>query len=480
MTTNTTNKNTAENVLQPVIYGVLPNQAEDEIDLGELFSRLISQWKLILAITAGGCLLAVLLAVLLPKVYKPTATVSMPLPGNLAPIINVNAQLGGYSITSVTRTKLKKTFSKDQLSTLNKLLGGNNAISATPEGIFRKYFNLLRADKMLASYITEKQYLKKLYPDAKKPASTLFAKLFKGFSVEVLEPKPQTKGGYVAKPKRIKISLDVKNEQTGVSLLNGYVKYINRQLINTLQVNVRNAINGRIKIISAKVVTQRDQARQSRLLTIKKIQYDDAKNIARLQAQIAASISKATLVRKTRIAEANEALKLAKALGVVNMSTMDIMAKKGMKSRDTGTNIAVVDKQSIPLYLYGSKYLNTLIGTLEKRKNDAIFLNNINTLKEKIQLIESDTQLAALKNRQSDDPWIAGLSEELAKISSLKKLKPDFNHVLAYTLDSSAIVTGNSVKPKRKLIVALGFVLSLFIGIFVALVVGAKKEARNE
>jgi len=50
--------------------------------------------------------------------------------------------------------------------------------------------------------------------------------------------------------------------------------------------------------------------------------------------------------------------------------------------------------------------------------------------------------------------------------------------VRAYTMDNPAIVTGKSVKPKRKLIVGLGFVLSLFIAIFVALVVGAKDRAK--
>ncbi len=478
--TTTNNKNTTENVLQPVIYGVLPDQSGDEIDLGMLFSRLFRQWKLILAITAGGCLLAVLLALWLPKIYKPAVTVSVPSWGNITPIVNFNTQFGGYSITAATKAKLSASFSGKQMATLNKLIGGNNTIPGTPEDVFKRYFNLLRADKSLADYVTEKQYLKKLYPDAKKTASTLLANLFKGFSVKILEPGlgPRVKGGYVKNPKRIEISLDVKDEPTGVSLLNGYVDYINHQLINTFQVSVKNAINGRIKIISAQVATQRDRAKQSRLLTIRRIRHEDNKNIAQLQEQIAASINKARLVRKTRIADANQALKLAKALGVINMSTMDLMAKRGVKSRDTGTSVTVVDKRSIPLYLYGSKYLTALISTLKSRKDDAIFLNNIHTLKEKIQIIKNNAALAALKNRQSDDPWIGGLSEELAKINALKNLNPDFSHVRAYSLDNPAIISGKSVKPKRGLIVALGFVLGLFIAVFVALVVGSKDGAK--
>lgn len=55
-----------ENPLQPIIYGVLPNQLNDEINLGDLFSKLLDQWKLILGLTlGGGTVLAVLLALLL-------------------------------------------------------------------------------------------------------------------------------------------------------------------------------------------------------------------------------------------------------------------------------------------------------------------------------------------------------------------------------------------------------------------------------
>jgi len=212
----------SDHTLQPVIYGILPDQAGDEINLGELFSRLINQWKLIFGITTGGCLLAVLFALMLPNIYQPTVTVSIPPAGNIAPIIEINTLLGGNYITAATKARLENNFSEDQISTINTLFGGNNAIPATPQNVFRRYFNLFRSDKMLAEYIGENQYLKKLYPDEDKPMSVLLAKLFKGWSVEILEPKPSAKGGYVGEPKRVKVSLEANNEAIGVDLLNGY------------------------------------------------------------------------------------------------------------------------------------------------------------------------------------------------------------------------------------------------------------------
>ncbi len=470
----------AENVLQPVIYGVLPDQTGNEIDLGELFSRLTSQWKLILGITAGGCLLAVLFALKLPNVYQPAVTVSIPPAGNIVQIIEINTLLGANSISAVTKTRLESNFSVNQISTINTLFGGNNAIPATPQDVFHRYFSLIRSDKMLAEYVDENQYLKKLYPNKDKPASALLAKLLKGWSVEILEPKPSAKGGYVGEPKRVKISLETNDEAIGVDLLNGYAKYVNRKLVIIFQNNANRVIAGKVEVLGDSVAIQREKFRQQRVLTIEKMEYENAKKIAVLQEQITAALNKARANRDTRIAHAKEALKMAKTLGVLNPSTVDIMAKKGLKNTAAGTSITVVDKQAVPLYLYGSKYLSTLIETLSSRNDDAIFLSSLSELKEKIHVIKNDAVLAALKARKTDDPWIEGLSGELSKIDAIKKLAPDFSNVLAYTMDSPAIVTDKSVKPKRKLIVAVGLILSLFVGVFVALILSSKDSRQRE
>lgn len=470
----------AENVLQPVIYGVLPDQTGDEIDLSALFSKLTSQWKLILGITAGGCLLAVLFALKLPNVYQSTVTVSIPPAGNIAPIIEINTLLGGNSISAATRAKLSSQFSDRQMTTINTLLGGNNAIPATPQDVFHRYFDLFRSDKMLAEYVDENQYLKKLYPNKDKPVSALLAKLLKGWSVEMLEPKPSAKSGYVGEPKRVKVSLETNDEAIGVDLLNGYAKYVNRRLITIFQNNANRIIAGKAEVLGNSVAIQREKFRQQRVLTIEKMEYENAKKIAVLQEQITAALNKARANRDTRIAHAKEALKMAKTLGVLNPSTVDIMAKKGLKNTASGTSITVIDKQAIPLYLYGSKYLSTLIETLNSRNDDAVFLSSLSELKEKIHVIKNDAVLAALKARKTDDPWIEGLSGELSKIDAIKNLAPDFSNVLAYTMDSPAIVTDKRVKPKRKLIVAVGLFLSLFVAVFVAFIVSSRKSIKQQ
>jgi uncharacterized protein involved in exopolysaccharide biosynthesis len=50
--------------------------------------------------------------------------------------------------------------------------------------------------------------------------------------------------------------------------------------------------------------------------------------------------------------------------------------------------------------------------------------------------------------------------------------------VQLYRWDKKAVVDGQAEKPKRALIVAVGSVLSLFVGIFVALIAGAVKRRK--
>lgn len=444
------NQNTQnpENTLQPIIYGVLPNQVNDEINLGDLFSKLITQWKLIFGIVTSGTLLAVVVALVLPSVYQPSVTVSVPLTGNVASVAAINTLLGG-------------------------------GLPATPQSVFSDYFKLLRSDLVLSEYIHENKYLEKLYPDDTEPQSVLLFDLLDGWNVKIEEPTPEKKGDYITDPKRVEMSIAVEDEAIGVEMLNGYSSYVNQRLITNLQNDARETIKNNSEILNKQIATLREHHRQNRVLTISKMEQDNAKEIALLEEQISADLGKAQANRATRVANAKESLTMAQSLNIIYPTTLDALAKRDQKSSGSSTAITVVDKQSSSLYLQGSKYLTTLIETLEKRESDQEYLSEINDLREKIHLIKNDQVLAALKKRESDDPWIESLPEKLAQIDALKTLNPDFTSLLAYSTDESAIITDEKIKPKRKLIVVIGFILGLILALFTAMIISLRDGDKN-
>ena len=436
-----------DDFLQPIVYGVLPNQLNDEVNLGDLFSKLLSQWKLIFVIMCSGTLLAVALALALPSVYRSSFKVSAP---SVADIV--------------------------ALTTVNTVLGGEANIPSSQQAVFTSYYNLLRSMDVFVDYIEEFNYLGRLYPNAEGRESVLLAGLIKGLRVQIEEPVPERKGDYIANPKRLAVSLDVKDETVGVELLNGFANYVNQRLVVNLQNDADEIIKNKVEILNMQLAKLRARHRQDRVLTIKKMEHNNAKKIALLQEQITAYLIKARANKATKIANIREAYAIAKSLDIVYPTTLEAIAQKGRKNVVASTAITVVDKQASLLYLQGTKYLSALIETLKNRKNDEEYLVNINNLREKIHIIKNDQVFKALKKRQSDDPWIKDLPIKLAEISALKALDPDFSSVIAYSMGNSAAVTHEKVKPKRKLIVVIGFVLSLFIAIFAAIVAASFKE----
>ena len=210
------------------------------------------------------------------------------------------------------------------------------------------------------------------------------------------------------------------------------------------------------------------------------MEQENIKGIALLEEQISAYLRKAGANRATQIANAKEALDMAKSLDITYPTTMEALAQKSLKGNVASTAITVVDKQVSSLYLNGSKYLTTLIETLENRKSDEAYLEEVNNLREKIHLIKNDHVLAELKKRKSDDPWIEDLPEKLAQIEALRSLSPDFTSLIAYSTDESAMITDVNIKPKRKLIVVIGFVLSLILSLFVVMILASMKSIKHE
>jgi len=94
------------------------------------------------------------------------------------------------------------------------------------------------------------------------------------------------------------------------------------------------------------------------------------------------------------------------------------------------------------------------------------------------QLLEAE--LSALKSRENDDPFIGELRGLQQKLSELQELKLDINKFGVVTVDQFALPAAKPIKPKKALILAVGGVLGLMLGVFVALIRRAVKNRKVE
>lgn len=81
-----------------------------------------------------------------------------------------------------------------------------------------------------------------------------------------------------------------------------------------------------------------------------------------------------------------------------------------------------------------------------------------------------ESQLKVLKNRKNDDPFIGGLSGLKTELELLTALDLEKNNAEIITIDQLAEVPENRIKPKRKLILAVGIVAGGMLGVFAALI----------
>lgn len=79
-------------------------------------------------------------------------------------------------------------------------------------------------------------------------------------------------------------------------------------------------------------------------------------------------------------------------------------------------------------------------------------------------------ELAVLRKRQSDDPFIPELRSLQERLEFLKGVDVNPENVSVFTFDSPALVPERPVKPKKALILSLGLVLGGMLGVFLALV----------
>ncbi|WP_207063966.1 LPS O-antigen chain length determinant protein WzzB [Motiliproteus sp. SC1-56] len=86
-------------------------------------------------------------------------------------------------------------------------------------------------------------------------------------------------------------------------------------------------------------------------------------------------------------------------------------------------------------------------------------------------------EIAVLRARKSDDAFIGGLRRLQENIKNLKAIRVDAEQVQPVRIDLEATAPEKPIKPKKLLILAAAVVLGGMLGLFIALVVPARREA---
>lgn len=398
---------------------------DDAIDLGQVFIDLLKGWKTIVLITTFGVAMAVSLALLLPREYQVKARVSMP------------------DAASIERLKLK------------------SLVELTDEQIFAAFIEQLESTVEFNRFVTQKGFLEKLYPNSEMSVDNRLAEIDKRFAITpVIPDSKKREADYI--PRSYNLRLAAPNEVIAADLLNSFILYSNKTLVEKFEQQNKQIIDVRLADIERQIMLLRHDAKLDRERAIQRKEEENQLKITQYQQQKALLVELAASNRVTQIAEVKEALKIATELNIINPTPIDEFAAD---NKSVATSIKLTSSQNLPLYLMGTRYLHSLSDTLVNRKSDELFLKALNELNKKIEEAKNDPLLMQLKNRTSDDLYIDKLPMLLSERNALLTLEFDFDALTLYSAARLATVSGKATKPNRPVIVGVGLVLSFLLSI---------------
>ncbi len=307
----------------------------------------------------------------------------------------------------------------------------------------------------------------------------LFHSLFKKLTTEVIrtERKSLNTNELIAKiqlnPELIAIKLVGENEQEIVDLINSYVKFVNRLLLEQIKTKGIKNIALEKELIQQKMINLREGAKVRREFLIAQIEESNKEKLAKLRNEKRLLLIKTIKDKEAKIARLEEAYGIAKTMGIKKLTTIDAMATENKSSK---TLISLGGKNQQIHALLGTIYLNSELEALRNRNNDELFIPGYSELNKQIESLENDERLHTLKMRDTDDPFITELPDLILKLNKLNQISFNFDEAKLYRLDKQAIATGDAVKPSRKLIVSIVFLLSFFASIFIVLILNAVRN----
>ena len=394
---------------RPELTAVYPSHyyQEDEIHLGELLRNLLGQKILIGAVTLLGTLLAIVVALTLPKTYEVTAAVALPTQNQIEPI-NIN----GIETMSV-------------------------------DDVFELYFRNLRSSRLARAYYDSQQFhLVGAEPEAsfeREDINNAFAGFLDSFSVKVVEPD------YLNLPK----DAEIPQELVAISLLH-----------NDGQA-AADFVNGFLSFVEAKTI-QQIKNQQSTEIRLQKS--DIEKNINGL-------LDRAKRERETRIALLSESLAIAKSIELSQPATLQqamVISESFIEQPQPSTRMSVEELTLLSEMLSGSEQDKKDRKQAPDSRQDANEFQPSYLYLKGTQMLQAE--LVQLSNRTDDSLYIRELPLLQNELSKLNSYNLDFQGLELKTTELEAFAPKSAVKPNKKLIVAVAFAGSLFLGLFLALI----------
>lgn len=410
--------------------------ASDEIDLVQLIRGLWKQKALIISITALAGVIGLAYALLATRYYTVQSVLR---PAAIKDLDELN-HLGIYELSpekalaqvaaTLDSYDSRLNFFRDNQALFAALAQPGRSLDQTFEAFNDEAFKLLQPDSKRAEGTTPFVGLQLTYPEG----------------------------------------------INGVQVINEFVQYSLNDVRQQIAADLDILIGNRLSQLEKNMAAARANYVASKEIEIAKLSEADDLKRAQLNDELSALRQQLKTRRDNRINQLNEAIRIAKSLGITKPTTPSSLGAAEVISQGSVIRTEV-NNQQIPLYFMGSDTLEAERKALLARRSDDFTEPRIAQIARELKLLEDNRQIETLNSRVDEDLFLKGLAGWREEAARLRALHIDTDALKLVSVDQSAIEPTRPIKPKKALIVALALVLGGMLGLFIALVRNLRRPA---
>ncbi|WP_350613019.1 Wzz/FepE/Etk N-terminal domain-containing protein [Pseudomonas sp. HY7a-MNA-CIBAN-0227] len=412
-----------------------PVPPSDEIDLVALFQAVWQQKRLIAFCTGVFGLISVAFAFLVTPEYQ---------------------------VSSVLRPA-----AINELDALNR-----SEIYQLPPGEALK-----KVGAALESYNTRLGFFRanqKLFQEFVRPGRTL-EQSFEAFnhdSINLILPSAKNADSLSS---YIKLEMNYPKGVDGVAILNGFVTYAIASERQKIAADMDIIVKNRLNELSGKLDAARASYDSDKEARIASLRESDNLRRAQLRDELKALRSQLKNLRADRMAQLNEAIGIARTLGIKKPATPSSLGE-AQQSGSKSVMRTEINNQHIPLYFMGIDALDAEKTALVQRTSDDFTEGRIAQIAKELQLLLSNREIEVLNRRENEEIFLSGVQPLRAEVARLRNLNLDMSRLTLVAIDKQALEPLSPIKPKRLVIIIVGLIIGALLSIVLALVINRTRS----
>jgi LPS O-antigen subunit length determinant protein (WzzB/FepE family) len=260
----------------------------------------------------------------------------------------------------------------------------------------------------------------------------------------------------------------------GAAILNDFADYAIERERAQLSKDMQIILANRLSEVDEKLASAMSEYQAGNESRIARLEEADAIKRAQLNDELKALRVQLKLRREARLAELDEAIGVARSLGLKKPSTPTLMADEGV----TGGNVirTEVNGRPVPLYFMGTEVLEAERAALRKRTSDDFVEPRIGQIRKELILLSTNRKVQAIKSRANEEAFLEGIEALRVERARLQGVDTQLQGLHLVSIDQRAVASSKPVKPRKAIIVLVALVGGLLLGTVIALLRGAFKD----